>query len=174
MKIRKLKESDAVRMNEWMKNPDVNEYFQFDGSNSSVESCVEYINKCLTDQSNLHYAVTNNDDLYMGTVSLKSVNIINRNAEYAISMHHEAIGKGYSKFATDEILKIAFFELSLERVYLNVVSENIRAIKFYEKYGFIYEGEFKKHLNIRDKFFDVKWFRILKNEHEKLSENTKL
>ena len=34
----------------------------------------------------------------------------------------------------------------LERLYLNVINKNVRAIKFSEKMGFVYEGTFRNHV----------------------------
>lgn len=45
-------------------------------------------------------------------------------------------GKGFSKFAMHEIIKIAKEELGLDEVYWYVNPENFRAIKFYDKNGY--------------------------------------
>jgi diamine N-acetyltransferase len=67
--------------------------------------------------------------------------------------------------ATIKILEIAFCELELERVYLNVISSNIRAKRFYEKAGFRYEGCFRKHLQLQGDWFDWDWYAVLKDEY---------
>ena len=166
MNIRKLHEGDADRMLEWMHNQDIVKNFRFESSDMNKDTVRAFITESLKDVSNKHYAVTDNEDKYMGTVSLKNIDFENKNAEYAISLHMDALGKGYARFATNAILDIAFKELKLNRVYLNVLSKNIRAIKFYEKYGFILEGEFKEHLFHKGKLEDLKWYRILASEKE--------
>ena len=166
MNIRKLHEGDADRMLEWMHNQDIVKNFRFESSDMNKDTVKAFITASLKDVSNRHYAVTDNEDRYMGTVSLKNIDFENKNAEYAISLHMDALGKGYARFATTAILDIAFKELKLNRVYLNVLSKNIRAIKFYEKYGFILEGEFKEHLFHKGKLEDLKWYRILASEKE--------
>lgn len=45
---------------------------------------------------------------------------------------------------------------------LNVLSSNKRAISFYKKCGFIYEGKFKDHLFIDDRYQDLEWYAICK------------
>ena len=102
---------------------------------------------------------------------LENIDFENKNAEYAISLHMDAIGKGYAKFATNAILDIAFNKLKLNRVYLNVLSKNIRAIKFYEKYGFIFEGESKEHLFHKGNFESLRWYRILASEKEAMDKS---
>ena len=95
-----------------------------------------------------------------------NIDNINKKAEYAICMRTKAMGKGLSRMATDEILKIAFDELNLNKVYLYVSKDNIRANKFYQKYNFILEGEFKEDMFIKGEFKDINWYRILKSEYK--------
>jgi RimJ/RimL family protein N-acetyltransferase len=165
MRIRSLKEKDAPFMLEWMHDLDINKYFRFDGNQTTIDSALIYIRNSLSDDKNRHFAVIEeNDDEYLGTISLKNIDFANKNAEYAISLRKKAIGTGISKYATDELMKIAFNEIHLHKVYLNVLSENIRAIRFYEKYGFIFEGEFKDCLSIAGKYKSLKWYRYMENE----------
>ena len=169
MYLRKLKKKDAVAMLEWMHDSDINQYFMADFNSYDLEKVQQFIEK--EDSNNeIHYACVNEEDEYLGTVSLKHIDYEAQNAEYAISFGKRAHGTGAAQYATQEILKIAFEELKLERVYLNVLSENIRANRFYEKVGIIYEGEFKKHINIRGELKDLKWYRMLKEEYQDLLE----
>lgn len=169
MILRPLAITDAERMLEWMHNDNVTEFFRFNGSEATIESVTEFIIASSNNKNTRHYAAADDNNRYMGTVSLKNIDLENKNAEYAISLHQDAIGKGYARFATDEILNIAFNELHLHRVYLNVLSKNIRAIKFYEKYGFKFEGEFKEHLLHKGKLENLKWYAISKDEWAKKS-----
>ncbi|MBE6506809.1 MAG: GNAT family N-acetyltransferase [Methanocorpusculum parvum] len=171
MKIRDLHKNDAERMLEWMQNPDIADNFRFEPSNIDISTTTSFIEASLNNTSSQHYAVTDDEDRYMGTVSLKNIDFENKNAEYAISLHMDAIGKGYAKFATNAILDIAFNKLKLNRVYLNVLSKNIRAIKFYEKYGFIFEGESKEHLFHKGNFESLRWYRILASEKEAMDKS---
>ena len=78
----------------------------------------------------------------------------------------EAQGTGAALFATFEILEKAFNELKLNKVYLDVLKTNKRAIAFYKKVGFIQEGEFRNHFQKNNKYIDLLWFSMLKDEFE--------
>lgn len=160
MILRNLKPKDAEAMLEWMIDPDINQFFRFPKENLTIESALNFINKSQQDEENRHYAITDETDEYLGTVSLKNINLKDKNAEYAICLRKKTIGTGIAKQATEEVLKIAFDELKLHKVYLNVLSDNIRAIKFYEKFGFQYEGEFVDHLYIENRYKNLKWYSI--------------
>ena len=71
-------------------------------------------------------------------------------------------GTGASGLATQELLKYAFEELELHKIYLNVLFENIRARKFYEKCGFIQEGISKDAVRINGKYESLVWYGLLK------------
>lgn len=166
MRIRKLKIEDSIKMLEWMHNTDINQYFKSDFSSATKDTVMDFITYAMAERKNeRHLAVTDNNDCYMGTVSLKNIDSKNKNAEYAISLCPEAIGKGYANFATKKILDIGFAEYSLIKIYLNVINRNVRAIKFYEKFGFIKEGEFKEHLIIRGQQYNLLWYRMLLSEY---------
>ena len=82
-------------------------------------------------------AVVNDKDEYMGTVSLKNIDYSNKCAEFAITIRTCAMGKGYSKIAMYEIGEYAKEKLQLRFIYWYVSKENHRAIRFYDKNGYI-------------------------------------
>lgn len=172
MKLRQLNFTDVEGMLEWMHEPTIYQNFRTDFSSYNSEQVKKFISDSFT-ETNRHYACVNESDQYLGTVSLKNIDHNSQNAEYAISFRKNAHGTGASYFATNQILKIAFYELNLEKVYLNVISKNIRAISFYEKYGFTFEGCFKKHISINGILEDLMWYRILKNEYIRGIKNEK-
>ena len=164
MKLRKLELKDAEAMLEWMHSKNVVEMLAQNFENKSLEDCKQFIKNANEDESIfLHRAICNDEDEYLGTVSLKHINMKDRNAEYAISMREKAMGTGASMYGTKEILKYAFDELHLQKVYLNVISENVRAKKFYAKAGFQYEGTAKKHIMIQGSLHDLEWYAFYNN-----------
>ena len=165
MKLRKLKAKDAENMLSWMHDDNVNQFFATQFKNFDQQKVLRFIEESQTDGEQVHRACVNDEDEYLGTVSLKNIDFINKNAEYAISFCPRAHGTGAAKFATNQILQIAFHAFYLERVYLNVLSKNDRANAFYRKYGFVFEGTFKNHVFIGDELCDLNWYRMLKEEY---------
>ena len=162
--LRQLKIIDSKAMLKWMQNPDIVKYFSNDFSSLTIKNVEDFI-KNRNDNKNNNYAIINENDDYLGTISLKNIDFKNKKAEYAIVLGAESIGKGVSKDATDLILKEAFEKLKLHKVYLCVGEDNIRAIKFYEKYGFIKEGKSKEDILRKDgKYVDLIWYYILNKE----------
>ena len=166
MKLRKLNLNDAPGMFEWMKDPLCNKHFRFDPDKVTMESVKEFIKKAEKDPVNQHYAITNENDEYLGTISLKNINENDGNAEYAVALRSSVSGKGLGYKATMAVLDIAFNEMKLNRVYLNVWPENERAIALYIKCGFKLEGEFREHVYVRGEYKNLMWYGILRDEYE--------
>ncbi len=79
-------------------------------------------------------------------------------------------GKGYGTDAMRVILRYAFMELGLHRVTLNVFGYNTRAIRSYEKAGFITEAVSKGALRRDGQRWDMVWMGILADEWRKKHE----
>ena len=121
-------------MLEWMHDSDVVQNMQTDFAHKTLSDCENFIRSSQTDNKNLHLAVVDDENTYMGTVSLK--NIENGAAEFAIAVRKVAMGRGFSKYAMSKIIRVGFEMLKLKSVYWCVSPENKRAVKFYDENGY--------------------------------------
>ena len=135
--LRPLQEKDADRMVEMMHDGQTTQYLQIGGPSYTRETALRFIASTADETGSVHRAVVDHNDVYQGTISLKNLDLAKKEAEYAISMHPQAQGKGAAKAASADILELAW-SLGLERVYLNVLAQNERANRFYQKFGFHY------------------------------------
>ncbi len=135
MRLRPLELKDAEHMIEWMHDPSVVGCLQNDFLSKTIEDCKSFIGISSADKKNMHLAIVDNLDEYMGTVSLKHIK--NGSAEFAIVIRKIAMGKGFSKAAMEQIIRIGFDELKLNRIYWCVSPDNLRALNFYDKNGYI-------------------------------------
>ena len=119
-------------MLEWMQDEDVVMHLQSNFREKTIENCVTFIEQ--RDESNIHKAIVNEDDEYMGTVRLKNIN--EKDAEFAIAVRKKAMGKGYAAEGMKMIIRYGFEVLHLQRVYWCVSEENVRAVRFYDKNGY--------------------------------------
>ena len=160
--LRPLEPKDAPFMYEWMTDPEITRFFRFDGSKISLEGCLAFIGRAQENPNTLHFAIADENDEYLGTISLKDIDREKKQAEYAISTRKKAHGSGAALQATRLILRYAFDTLGLERVYLNVLAENGRANAFYRKAGFRFVREEPKALELRGTKKDLNWYDIAK------------
>lgn len=101
------------------------------------------------------YKIKNNDLMFIvsesssgtlfATVSLYDIDFTNLSAEFGRIMigEDDYKGKGLGAKSTSVIVNYAFEELNLAMVYLEVFSDNISAIRTYQKAGFIVKSESK-------------------------------
>ena len=134
MKLRKLKVKDAPLMLEWMHDKRVVEKLRTNFLSKTLEDCENFIKSSWDDKNNLNVAIVDENDTYMGTVSLK--NIKETSAEFGITIRQCAMGKGYSIWAMKEVFRIGFEERGIKKVYWCVSPDNKRAVRFYDKNGF--------------------------------------
>lgn len=169
--LRELQEKDAPFMLEWMHDADIQKSFKRRMTDSTIEDVLDFIKKAssadtVSTGSSLHYAIADQADEYLGTVSLKNIDLENGHAEFAIVTRKKAHGKVIGHKATILMLKKAFSEIGLQRVYLSVFSNNAAAIKLYERCGFRPEGEFRNHFLIDGQYVGWKWYGMLKDEFD--------
>jgi len=136
MVLRKLEMRDAEYMLEWMHDENVNSYLEKDFSQMKLEDCHQFIKDSFSDKLNKHYAIVDEADEYLGTISLKNIDMENKRAEYAISCRSKAMGRGFAREATEQLCDIARNSHGLTLLFLNVYDYNVRAQKMYEKTGF--------------------------------------
>jgi RimJ/RimL family protein N-acetyltransferase len=106
------------------------------------------------------------DDL-IGTCQLHSINAVHRSAELQIRLGEVAArGSGYGTEAVSLLLRFAFRDLNLHRVYLHVFSTNGAAIQVYEKVGFKREGVLRRAAFIDGEYVDVLVMGVLREEHD--------
>lgn len=134
MKLRKLELKDAPLMLEWMHDKSVVEDLRTNFLTKTIEDCENFIKNSWDDKNNWNVAIVDENDIYMGTVSLK--NIKETSAEFGITIRACAMGKGYSIQAMKEVLRIGFEERGLQQIYWCVSPDNKRAVRFYDKNGF--------------------------------------
>lgn len=162
VKLRSLSIDDATHMMEYINDIEISCNFKFTRYPYSSDGFKSFVQNSYNDRANIHYAIE--DGEYAGTISLKNINTIDKTAEYAIVTRKKFWGTGIAKEATSQIINYGFNTLNLEKIYLNVLSTNIRANKFYEKMGFRLEGTFKNHVFINGVYEDLNWYCIFKDE----------
>jgi len=106
------------------------------------------------------------DDRPIGFVGLW-VQWIHSDAWMGIGLgEREYWGKGYGADAVRVILRYGFAELNLHRISLGVFEYNPRAIRAYEKAGFVREGRTRQDARRDGRHWDSFWMGILREEWE--------
>jgi RimJ/RimL family protein N-acetyltransferase len=111
------------------------------------------------------------EDRLIGFVGLDGIRWSHGDSYVGIGLgEREYWGKGYGTDAMRLVLRYAFDELNLHRVSLAVFEYNPRAIRSYEKAGFVVEGRSRQFLNRDGRRWDLIYMGILREEWEKARE----
>lgn len=163
MRLRELELKDAPLMLEWMHDKSIVEKLRGNFEKKTIEDCEAFIKLSKNKEENIHLAIVSDEDEYMGTVSLKNVD--EGSAEFAITVRKISMGRGYSWFGMEEILKLAFEKYGLESVYWCVSRENDRAVRFYDKHNFHEALDIPPHVLKRyEGVNNLKWYSFLKGD----------
>ena len=142
LRLRPLQKSDAPLLFQWIADRDlfIGNFFCASVSDTDHEQWVE---RMMTKRSDLVIFVIEElvTSQAIGTCQLLNINWIHSSAELQIRIgstkHH---GKGYGIEAVQLLCTFGFSDLNLHRIYLQVLSDNSRAIRAFEKCGFANEG----------------------------------
>ena len=117
------------------------------------------------------YDITNG--VHIGNIKLEVIDWFRRRSGFGILIgRQEYLGKGYGTEATNLIVNFAFEELGLHEVHLEVIKENKRAIRSYEKSGFFTTEIKEKVVNHDGVLFDEVWM-LRRRDSEKHTQVTK-
>lgn len=123
-------------MLEWMHDKEVVKNMHTNFTDMQIKDCLDFIKNSHTDKNNLHLAAVDENDKYLGTVSLKHINSKDKISEFAITIRKCVMGTGIAAKAMKDILQIGIQEKKLNNIFWCVNKENTRAIRFYNKNGY--------------------------------------
>lgn len=166
MKIRELKLEDAPFMLDWMSDPEITSELHSDYSSKTIEDAESFIRAAQCAQNEKHFAVVNDEDEYMGTATLRSIDYEEGNAEFVIVVRRIALTKGYAWRGMLEALDVAFHGMGLHSVYWRVKATNARAIRFFQKHGFntLDQDVPQNILSRHREETDSVWFAVLRGD----------
>ena len=145
--LRALTSDDLDRVLSWHNDPEL--YATLGGHYRYVsrEAETEWFRRRLEARDEVNLAICHSEEQeHIGNIYLRNIDWVHRNAELHIFLAAEKHrGKGYGSAAIRRLVKYAFDDLGLMRVYLYTLTRNSAAIKSYEKCGFSLEGRLKKH-----------------------------
>lgn len=167
MKLREIEKKDLTLINQWRNDPEVIKYL---GSNFIfISPFIDekwYEGYLMSRDKAVRLAIIDlATDLHIGNVNLTSIHPVNRTAEFSIFLgNKDYFSKGYGFEATRMVLLHGFRDLNLNRIYLTVLQNNVRAIKTYLKAGFMEEGVQREAVYKGGHYLDLICMSVLKRD----------
>lgn len=165
-RLRRVEREDIPTFVCWFNDPAVREYLTIYRPLSTAEEEKWFEGHLASEDSEL-FAIETTDGVHIGNTGLHAINWQYRQAELGIVIGEKDYwGKGYGSDAIRTLLRFAFEEMNLHRVFLRVRADNARAIRAYEKCGFEHEGQRREAIFANGRYYDELHMGILDREFE--------
>lgn len=145
--LRALTSKDLEQVLEWHNDAELystlGSHFRF----VSPEAEAEWFQRITQARDQVNLAICLNESKkHIGNIYLRNIDWVARNCElHTFIARPEHRGKGYGCTAVQMVVKHAFEDLGLARIYLHVLAKNSPAIAMYQKCGFNEEGRLRRH-----------------------------
>jgi len=168
VRLRAAEREDLKKFYEWVNDPEV------------THGLGLYLPMSMTDEENWFSGMAQRDAnekplvieirdgevwRMIGNSGVFGIEWVNRTGELGIMIGEKSEwNKGYGAEAMTLLQRHCFETLNLNRVFLRVYADNVRAVRCYEKAGFVYEGRMREGVYKNGKYDDVILMSVLRSE----------
>lgn len=159
-----MQESDLPKFVEWLADREVTRWLAAMGDPPTLQDEYDWYERRRSDPDGVMWSIETLDGRLVGNLELRLNQQANR-AELGIAIQDKTQwSQGYGTEAVRLVLAYAFRDLKLNRVELTTDEENHRAIRCYEKVGFVREGLLREHRLIDRKYGNTIVMSVLRDE----------
>ena len=169
VRLRSLELGDLEREYAWANDLEVTHYLsmRYPLSHADEESWLQGGPPNSFNQVRL--GIETKDGVHIGNIGLHTAIVEDGHAELWIIIGDKTYwSKGFGADAITTLLRFAFHEMNLNRVYLYTHEANARAVACYRTCGFVEEGRLRQHRFRHGQYWDVLLMGILRDEFEAL------
>lgn len=175
VRLRAIERSDIPNFVRWFNDPEVRRYLPTMYAPLSTAQEERWFEDMLQRQGKEQFVFAvesrmGDEWVPIGTTGLHQINWKDQSAVFGIALGEKAYwDQGYGTDVVRTMLRFAFEELNLNRVELEVIKENARARRCYEKAGFRYEGTRRQAAFLEGTYHDSHLMSILREEFVAIS-----
>jgi RimJ/RimL family protein N-acetyltransferase len=168
LRLRAIERDDLSKFTAWLNDPEVRAglLFHLPLSNTREEKWYEWVLKQPPEEHPMVIEVKIEGSWHMvGDIGFSSIDQRCRSAEVGILIGEKGYwNQGLGTRAMRLMLNHGFQTLNLNRVELEVYENNLRAIRSYEKVGFVHEGRKRQRMYKDGVYLDVLMMSVLRSE----------
>lgn len=173
IRLRAPKRDDMLLFTSWLNDPEVGQYISIilPFSIEEEESWFDAMLKRPKEEHPLvieaRHSEANGVEKWVpiGNLGFHTVDWRVRSAELGIVIADNSYwDQGYGSEAVRLMLRHGFETLNLQRIFLRVFESNPRAIRSFEKVGFVHEGRMRRAQYANGKYLDILLMSILREE----------
>jgi RimJ/RimL family protein N-acetyltransferase len=166
--LRRHRAENLRAFQRWYSDPEIARLTRYQQSALSADEIQRFFHARIMGPDFLAMAIhLRTSDRLVGTCAFSQLDADNGSTLYHITIgERDAWGKGYGTEATELMIAHAFSGLGLHRVGLTVFEFNTRAIRAYEKCGFVVEGRAREVIFRDGRYWDELQMSVLAEEWE--------
>jgi RimJ/RimL family protein N-acetyltransferase len=159
-----MQESDLPHFVEWLADREVTRWLAEMGEPPTLDDEYEWYERRRSDPDGVMWCIETLDGQLLGNVELRLTPRAMR-AEMGIAIQDKTQwSQGYGTEVVRLVLGQAFGEMELNRVELTTDEQNLRAIRCYEKCGFVREGLLRQHRLVDGELGNTLMMAVLRDE----------
>ena len=164
--LRAVEREDLKRMHELEGNIELVILGDGNWEPESYAAFEKNFEKHLSDEEKTRFVIEV-EGVVIGGIGLHHSNRRESTSEFGIGIYDPAyVGKGYGVDAIRVLLRWAFRVQNYRRIWLTTAGDNPRAIRAYEKCGFVHEGRLREHFFSNGTYVDSVHMGMLRSEWE--------
>lgn len=165
--LRKIRREDAEDIFEYASNPLVTIYMPWE-THKTIEDTYDFIRMSgdlFIASDNIDWAVEiKTEQKMIGAISIRKWNDQNRCADVGYVLSRKYWNNGIITEALKAVIEFCFTKLELNRVEAHCDENNIGSWRAMEKAGMRYEGTLRQKIFLKEKFINMKFYSILREE----------
>ena len=165
--LRPLSLADAPVLTAWLNDPEVTRHLRVHRPLMLLAEEAFLRKLSENEQDMVLGIVVRETDQFIGITGFRRLDSRSRHIEFGITVGEKtAWGKGHGSEATRLMLRYAFETLNLHRVWLHVYEFNERAIRVYERLGFVHEGILREDCYRDGRYWNTVTMAMLRSDWE--------
>ncbi len=168
--LRRFTREDAQDMFEYASNSEVSKYMTWD-THQTIDDSLGYINFTLDryekDETGDWGIVLKENNKFIGSCGFVWVESKNFCGHIGYALSREYWNKGIMTEAAKRLVRFGFEEMNLNRIESVHYKENEASGKVMQKVGMAYEGLIRERGFVKEKFWDLKQYAILREDWKK-------
>jgi diamine N-acetyltransferase len=168
LRLRRVEREDITKFHEWVNDPEVTEGLALIYPMSIEDEDRWYQNTLGGDMQERPFSIevrTGDGWRLIGNCSFFGIEREARSGEVGIMVGDKSMwNQGLGTEAMKLLLRIGFETLNLNRIFLRVYADNVRAKRSYEKTGFVMEGTMRQAVYKKGRYGDIHIMSVLRSE----------
>jgi [ribosomal protein S5]-alanine N-acetyltransferase len=163
--LRQLSMDDAADVFAYASDPEVTKYTSW-STHQAIADSEKFLDTVITNhfigQSMGWGIVHKRDQKLIGTCGFASWDCNHARAEIGYVLSRQYWGQGYMTEAVKAVITFGFHAIMLNRIQATCMVDNLSSARVLQKVGMQYEGTLQEYAFVRDRYFDLKLYAIIK------------